>query len=117
MLATPAVLWAGWPLLVRGARAFLSLNLNMFALIALGVGAAFLYSVVAVLWPSVIPEAFKHHGNAEGTETQLGDAGEFLRLAFESMSPTQQTEFLDSQAVAEFMEREGGKEDHSEQSV
>jgi Cu+-exporting ATPase len=65
VLATPAVLWAGWPLLVRGVRSFASLNLNMFALIALGVGAAYLYSVVAVLWPSVIPEAFKHHGKPE----------------------------------------------------
>ena len=62
LLATPAVLWAGWPLLVRGVRSFVSLNLNMFALIALGVGAAYFYSVVAVLWPSAIPEAFKHHG-------------------------------------------------------
>lgn len=64
-LATPAVLWAGWPLLVRGVKSFASLNLNMFALIAMGVGAAYIYSVVAVLWPSVIPEAFKHNGNAE----------------------------------------------------
>ncbi len=65
LLATPVVLWAGWPLLVRGVRSFATLNLNMFALIALGVGAAYVYSVVAVLWPSLIPEAFKHEGNAE----------------------------------------------------
>jgi Cu+-exporting ATPase len=65
VLSTPVVLWAGWPLLTRGARSFLSLNLNMFALIALGVGAAYLYSVVAVLIPSLIPDAFKHDGNAE----------------------------------------------------
>lgn len=65
VLATPVVLWAGWPLLVRGVQSFASLNLNMFALIALGVGAAYIYSVVAVLFPDVIPEAFKHNGNAE----------------------------------------------------
>jgi Cu+-exporting ATPase len=65
VLSTPVVLWAGWPLLTRGARSFLSLNLNMFALIALGVGAAYLYSVVAVLMPSLIPEAFKHDRNVE----------------------------------------------------
>jgi Cu+-exporting ATPase len=64
-LATPVVLWAGWPLLVRGVQSFASLNLNMFALIALGVGAAYIYSVVAVLAPGVIPDAFKHGGNAE----------------------------------------------------
>jgi Cu+-exporting ATPase len=65
VLATPVVLWAGWPLLVRGVRSFASLNLNMFALIALGVGAAYLYSVVAVLLPGLIPDAFKHDGNVE----------------------------------------------------
>ncbi len=65
VLATPAVLWAGWPLLVRGVRSFASLNLNMFALIALGVGAAYIYSLVAVLAPGLIPEAFKHDGNVE----------------------------------------------------
>lgn len=63
---------------------------------------------------SALFEAMERHGNSEGTETQLGDAGEFLRLAFESLSPTRQTEFLDSQAVTEFMEREGGKEAQSE---
>ena len=46
-------------------------------------------------------------GAPEGTETQLGDAEEFLRLAFGSMSPTQQTEFLDSSEVTEFIAREG----------
>ena len=56
-------------------------------------------------------DAMEHHGNKEGTETQLGDAEEFLRLAFECMSRTQQAEFLDSQAVSEFVEREGGKEE------
>jgi P-type Cu+ transporter len=65
VLATPAVLWAGWPLLTRGVKSFASLNLNMFALIALGVGAAYIYSLVAVLAPGLIPEAFKHDGNVE----------------------------------------------------
>ena len=65
VLATPVVLWAGWPLLVRGVKSFASLNLNMFALIALGVGAAYLYSVVAVLWPAAIPDSFKHGGSPE----------------------------------------------------
>jgi Cu+-exporting ATPase len=64
-LATPAVLWAGWPLLTRGVQSFASLNLNMFALIALGVGAAYVYSVIALLVPGVIPDAFKHDGNVE----------------------------------------------------
>ncbi len=64
-LATPAVLWAGWPLLVRGWRSIATWNLNMFTLIGLGVAAAYSYSVIAVLVPQAIPEAFKHHGQPE----------------------------------------------------
>jgi Cu+-exporting ATPase len=64
-LATPVVLWAGWPLLVRGMRSIVTWNLNMFTLIALGVLAAYLYSLLAVLQPEVIPAAFKHHGEVE----------------------------------------------------
>jgi Cu+-exporting ATPase len=64
-LTTPVVLWAGWPLLVRGGRSVVSWNLNMFTLIALGVIAAYFYSLFAVLLPAAIPEAFKHHGEAE----------------------------------------------------
>jgi Cu+-exporting ATPase len=64
VLATPAILWAGWPLVVRGVRSVVSRHLNMFTLIALGVSAAFLYSLLAVLIPGAIPEAFKEHGHA-----------------------------------------------------
>ena len=60
---------------------------------------------------SALLDAMERHGNAEGTETQLGDAQEFLRLAFDSMSPSQQVEFLDSPEVTEFVEREGGDEE------
>ena len=59
---------------------------------------------------SVLFDAMERHGNAEGTETQLGDAEDFMRLAFEHMSPAQQTEFLDSREVAEFITREGGED-------
>lgn len=64
-LATPVVVWAGLPFFKRGWKSILTWNLNMFTLIALGVGAAFLYSAAAVLFPSWIPEAFKHHGEVE----------------------------------------------------
>ncbi|MBW3599749.1 MAG: HAD-IC family P-type ATPase, partial [Planctomycetes bacterium] len=60
ILATPVVLWAGWPFFVRGGRSVITRNLNMFTLIALGTGAAYLYSLVAVLLPGIIPEDFKH---------------------------------------------------------
>ncbi|WP_417738465.1 heavy metal translocating P-type ATPase [Rosistilla oblonga] len=61
-LATPVVWWCGWPLLVRGAKSFRTLNLNMFALIAVGSLAAYFFSLVVVLLPSVIPEAFYENG-------------------------------------------------------
>jgi len=61
-LATPVVFWCGWPLLVRGAKSFRSLNLNMFSLIAVGTLAAYLFSLVVVLFPGLIPEAFFENG-------------------------------------------------------
>jgi Cu+-exporting ATPase len=64
VLATPVVLWAGWPFLVRGVQSVANRSLNMFTLIGLGVSVAYLYSVVAVFFPELFPEAMK---TAEGT--------------------------------------------------
>jgi Cu+-exporting ATPase len=64
MLATPVVLWAGWPFFVRGWASLRSRNLNMFTLIAMGTGVAWLYSVTATLAPAAFPEAFRA---ADGT--------------------------------------------------
>ena len=58
-LATPVVLWAGWPFFVRAAQSLRTRNLNMFTLIAMGTGVAWLYSVVATLMPSAFPAAFR----------------------------------------------------------
>jgi Cu+-exporting ATPase len=58
-LATPVVLWAGWPFFVRGWQSVVSRNLNMFTLIAMGTGVAWLYSVVAILLPDLFPPAFR----------------------------------------------------------
>jgi Cu+-exporting ATPase len=61
--ATPVVLWAGWPFFVRGAQSIASRNLNMFTLIALGTGVAWITSVVATAAPGLFPAAFRdHHG-------------------------------------------------------
>ena len=65
-LATPVVLWGGWPFFVRGWASVLSRHLNMFTLIALGVGAAFAFSVVATLAPGLFPESFRSHGDQVG---------------------------------------------------
>ena len=59
VLATPVVLWAGWPFFVRGWQSVRTRNLNMFTLIALGTGMAWLYSVVATIAPGLFPPAFR----------------------------------------------------------
>lgn len=58
-LATPVVLWSGWPFFERGARSIRNRSLNMFTLIAMGVGVAWLYSVLATIAPQVFPPAFR----------------------------------------------------------
>jgi Cu+-exporting ATPase len=61
-LATPVVLWGGWPFFVRGWASVVHRSPNMFTLIALGTGAAYFYSLVATLLPGVIPASFHGHG-------------------------------------------------------
>ncbi len=64
VLATPVVLWGGWPFFVRAWQSFVSRNLNMFTLIGIGTGAAYLFSMMALIFPGALPEAFKIHGRA-----------------------------------------------------
>jgi Cu+-exporting ATPase len=64
VLATPVVIWGGWPFFVRGWRSIASWNLNMFTLIALGVSVAWTYSTVALLFPGLFPVVMQH---ADGT--------------------------------------------------
>ena len=59
VLATPVVLWGGWPFFVRGWQSLLTRTLNMFTLIAIGTGAAWLFSMVATLLPDAFPAAFR----------------------------------------------------------
>jgi P-type Cu+ transporter len=63
-LATPVVLWAGWPFFVRGWQSVVTRNLNMFTLIAMGTGVAYLYSAVATLAPGMFPPSLRGHGGA-----------------------------------------------------
>ncbi|WP_435203529.1 copper-transporting P-type ATPase [Qipengyuania sp. 902] len=63
VLGTPVVLWCGWPFLVRAWNSFRTMNLNMFSLIGMGVIAAWLFSVVAVIAPDIFPDGFR---DAEG---------------------------------------------------
>jgi Cu+-exporting ATPase len=66
LLATPVVLWAGWPLLLRGWQSVRTRNLNMFTLIAMGIGVAWIYSVVATALPGAFPPAFRGSDGAVG---------------------------------------------------
>ncbi|PHS45681.1 MAG: copper-translocating P-type ATPase [Marinobacter sp.] len=59
VLATPVILWSGWPFFARGYTSFRTMNLNMFSLIGMGVGAAYIFSIVAVLLPGIFPEGFR----------------------------------------------------------
>jgi Cu+-exporting ATPase len=62
VLATPVVLWGGWPFFVRGWQSVVHRSLNMFTLIGLGVGVAYLYSLVAKLFPGIFPPSFRLEG-------------------------------------------------------
>ena len=61
-LATPVVLWAGWPFFEKGWQSVKRRNLNMFTLIAMGVGVAYVYSLVATFAPGLFPDSFRGHG-------------------------------------------------------
>jgi len=62
VLATPVVLWGGWPFFVRGWNSIIHRSLNMFTLIGLGVGVAYVYSLVATLFPGIFPDSFRGEG-------------------------------------------------------
>ncbi|WP_255602421.1 heavy metal translocating P-type ATPase [Glacieibacterium megasporae] len=85
-LSAPIVLWAGWPFFARGWTSVVTRHLNMFTLIAIGVGAAFLYSLAATLVPGVFPSAFRMHGavpvyyEAAGVVVTLVLLGQVLEL-------------------------------------
>ncbi len=66
LLATPVVFWCGWPFLERGVRSFRTMHLNMFSLIAMGVAAAYFFSLVAVLAPGIFPARFRDHSGQIG---------------------------------------------------
>lgn len=65
ILSTPVVLWAGWPFFKRGWRSIKTRHLNMFTLIAIGVGAAYVFSAVAMLLPNLFPHSMRHDGGID----------------------------------------------------
>ena len=77
VLATPVVLWAGWPFFTRGWASLKTRNLNMFTLIAMGTGVAWAYSMVAALAPELFPPAFR---NADGTVAVYFEAAAVITI-------------------------------------
>ena len=87
VLTAPIVLWAGWPFFTRGWTSVVTRKLNMFTLIAIGVGAAFIYSLVATVAPGLFPATFRMHGGmvpvyyeAAGVVVALVLLGQVLEL-------------------------------------
>jgi P-type Cu+ transporter len=75
---TPVVLWGGWPFFVRGWQSLVNRSLNMFTLIALGVGVAYFYSLVAALFPEIFPESFR--GESGGAAVYFEAAAAIVTL-------------------------------------
>lgn len=118
ILATPVVLWGGWPFLVRGVRSVQIMNLNMFTLIALGVSVAFLYSVVALLVPGLFPAAFRGHGGgvalyfeAAAVITTLVLLGQVLELRARSQTSGAIRALLELAPPTAWRIREDGEEE------
>lgn len=72
VLSTPVILWSGWPFFVRGVKSVVNRSLNMFTLIGMGVGAAYLFSVVAVLFPEIFPDGFRDPEGHVGVYFEAG---------------------------------------------
>lgn len=66
VLATPVVLWGGWPFFQRGWASIVNRSLNMFTLIAIGIGTAYVYSIIATLFPHLFPQSFRGHNGEVG---------------------------------------------------
>src|SRR6201987_2332595 len=94
VLATPVVLWAGWPFFVRGWQSITTRNLNMFTLIAMGTGVAYVYSLIGTLAPQLFPATFRGHDGsvavyfeAASVMTVLVLLGQVLELRAREATP------------------------------
>jgi Cu+-exporting ATPase len=116
-LATPVVLWCGWPFFVRAWRSVRTWNLNMWTLIGLGVGVAYVYSVVGTLAPGLFPASLRgHHGEVEvyfeaaGTIVSLVLVGQVLELRARSRTGAAIRALLGMQAkTARRIENDGSE--------
>jgi Cu+-exporting ATPase len=118
VLATPVVLWAGWPFFERGWQSVVTRNLNMFTLIAMGTGVAYAFSAVATIMPGIFPEAFRTHGSvavyfeAASMITVLVLLGQVLELRARESTSDAIRALLDlAPKTARHVKDDGGEED------
>jgi P-type Cu+ transporter len=119
VLATPVVLWGGWPFFQRGWASIINRSLNMFTLIAIGTGTAYGYSVVAILFPDLLPDAFRGHGGepaayfeAAAVITTLVLLGQVLELRARSQTSSAIKALLGlAPKTARRLREEGAEED------
>src|SRR5438094_3002010 len=115
VLSTPVVLWAGWPFFVRGWQSLVNRSLNMFTLIAMGIGVAWLYSAIVMLAPGIFPPSFQHHGKigvyfeAAAVITVLVLVGQVLELRARSRTGNAIRALLDRAPPTAHVLRDGAE--------
>jgi Cu+-exporting ATPase len=125
ILGTPAVLWCGWPFFVRGWESVINRSLNMFTLIALGTGVAYLYSLSAALVPGLFPESFRSpmgevplYFEAAAVITTLVLLGQVLELRARSQTSSAIRALLDlAPKTARLLKDDGTEEDIALETV
>jgi Cu+-exporting ATPase len=127
LLATPVVLWAGWPFFERGWASVVNRSTNMFTLIAMGTGVAYLYSVIATLFPQIFPDSFRSGGmggrpdvyfEAAAAIVTLVLLGQVLELRARSQTSSAIRALLDlSPKMARLLAEDGTERDVSLEQV
>lgn len=118
LLATPVVVWGGWPFFERAWASIVHRSPNMFTLIALGTGTAYLYSLIAALFPSIFPDSFRAHGGEVAVYfepaaviTTLVLLGQVLELRARSQTSSALRSLLNLAPKTARVVREGTEED------
>lgn len=117
-MGTPVILWSGWPFFVRGFNSFRTMNLNMFSLISMGTGAAYIFSVIAVLMPDIFPDGFRDKGGNVGVYFEAAAVivtlvllGQIMELRARERTGSAIKALLDMAAKTAHVIREDGKEE------